>query len=162
MTSEVIFDVTGKGTRLAVIDEEMAKGSFWEDTRKAQAMVQERAELARTLGTLKDLVRQTEDARTLWEMATEAGDESMTAEIQETLSGAKDALEAFELKVVLSGPQDRKNVILSIHPGAGGWSGGRRCSCACICAGRSAPASRRRSSTCSRARRRASSPPPSR
>jgi peptide chain release factor 2 len=120
MTSEVIFDVTGKETRLAVIDEEMAKGSFWEDTRKAQAMVQERAELARTLGTLKDLVRQTEDARTLWEMATEAGDESMTAEIQETLRGAKDALDAFELKVVLSGPQDRKNVILSIHPGAGG------------------------------------------
>jgi peptide chain release factor 2 len=120
MTSEVIFDVTGKETRLAVIDEEMAKGSFWEDTRKAQAMVQERAELARTLGTLKDLVRQTEDARTLWEMATEAGDESMTAEIQETLQGAKDALDAFELKVVLSGPQDRKNVILSIHPGAGG------------------------------------------
>jgi peptide chain release factor 2 len=120
MTSGAIFDVAGKETRLAVIDEEMAKGSFWEDTRKAQAMVQERAELARTLGTLKDLVRQTEDARTLWEMATEAGDESMTAEIQDALRGAKNALEAFELKVVLSGPQDRKNVILSIHPGAGG------------------------------------------
>ena len=120
MTSGAIFDVAGKETRLAVIDEEMAKGSFWEDTRKAQTMVQERAELARTLGTLKDLVRQTEDARTLWEMATEAGDESMTAEIQETIRGAEGALEAFELKVVLSGPQDRKNVILSIHPGAGG------------------------------------------
>ena len=120
MTSGAIFDVAGKETRLGVIDEEMAKGSFWEDTRKAQAMVQERAELARTLGTLKDLVRQTEDARTLWEMATEAGDESMTAEIQETIRGAESALDAFELKVVLSGPQDRKNVILSIHPGAGG------------------------------------------
>jgi len=120
MTSEAIFDVAGKETRLAVIDEEMAKGSFWEDTRKAQSMVQERAELARALGTLKDLVRQTEDARTLWEMAAEAADESMTGEIQEALQGAKDALEAFELKVVLSGPQDRKNVILSIHPGAGG------------------------------------------
>ena len=120
MTSEGIFDVTGKETRLAVIDEEMAKASFWEDTRKAQSMVQERADLARTLGTLKDLVRQTEDARTLWEMATEAADESMTAEIQEALRGAKDALEAFELKIILSGPQDRKNVILSIHPGAGG------------------------------------------
>ena len=120
MTSGAIFDVAGKETRLGVIDEEMAKGSFWEDTRKAQAMVQERAELARTLGTLKDLVRQTEDARTLWEMATEAGDESVTAEIQETIRGAESALDAFELKVVLSGPQDRKNVILSIHPGAGG------------------------------------------
>ena len=35
-------------------------------------------------------------------------------------SGAPPRLEAFEVKVVLSGPQDKKNAILSIHPGAGG------------------------------------------
>jgi len=112
--------VAAKEARLAAIDGEMAKASFWEDTRRAQGLVQERAELARTLGTFKDLVRQAEEARLLWEMATEAGDESMTAEVQERLQLAGAALEAFELKVTLSGPQDRKNAILSIHPGAGG------------------------------------------
>jgi len=112
--------VAAKEARLAAIDGEMAKASFWEDTRRAQGLVQERAELARTLGTFKDLVHQAEEARLLWEMATEAGDESMTAEIQERLQRAGAALEAFELKVTLSGPQDRKNAILSIHPGAGG------------------------------------------
>ena len=101
--------MAGKEARLAAIDGEMAKASFWEDTRRAQGLVQERAELARTLGTFKDLVRQAEEARLLWEMATEAGDESMTAEIQERLQRAGAALEAFELKVTLSGPQDRKN-----------------------------------------------------
>jgi len=98
----------------------MSLGSFWDDTRKAQTLVQERAELARTVGTLKDLTRDAEEARLLWEMATEAGDESLTAEIQQSLTRVGRDLEAFELKVVLSGPQDRKNVILSIHPGAGG------------------------------------------
>ena len=39
----------------------MVKPSFWEDTRKAQALVQERAEVARTLGTLQDLARQAEE-----------------------------------------------------------------------------------------------------
>ncbi len=112
--------MAAKEARLAAIDGEMAKASFWEDTRRAQGLVQERAELARTLGTFKDLVRQAEEARLLWEMATEAGDESMTAEVQERLQLAGAALEAFELKVTLSGPQDRKNAILSIHPGAGG------------------------------------------
>ena len=53
-------------------------------------------------------------------MATEAGDESMTAEIQESLKRLGEEVEAFELKVILSRPQDRKNAILSIHPGAGG------------------------------------------
>jgi peptide chain release factor 2 len=98
----------------------MAKPSFWEDSRKAQVLVQERAELARTVTTFKDLARQAEEARLLWEMATEAGDESMTGEIQGTIAQAQKSLEAFELRVVLSGPQDKKNVILSIHPGAGG------------------------------------------
>ena len=98
----------------------MSSANFWEDSRKAQTLVQERAELARTFGTFKGLADRAEEARLLWEMATEAGDESMTAEIQEALTRLGGELEAFELRVVLSGPQDRKNAILSIHPGAGG------------------------------------------
>jgi peptide chain release factor 2 len=98
----------------------MAQATFWDDGRRAQAVVQERAEVARTVATFNDLARQAEEARLLWEMATEAGDESVTAEIQSSLAALGHDLEAFELKVTLSGPQDRKNVILSIHPGAGG------------------------------------------
>jgi peptide chain release factor 2 len=103
-----------------VIDEEMAAPTFWEDSRKAQTLVQERADLARTVGRFKDLAGQAEDLRVLWEMATEAGDEAEAAGIGEALAALKKELEAFSVKVVLSGPQDRKNVILSIHPGAGG------------------------------------------
>jgi peptide chain release factor 2 len=103
-----------------VIDQEMAAPTFWEDSRKAQVLVQERADLARTVGRFKDLAGQAEDLRVLWEMATEAGDEAEAAGIGEVLAALKKELEAFSVKVVLSGPQDRKNVILSIHPGAGG------------------------------------------
>ena len=119
-TSEGIFDVPAKETRLGLIDAEMSSPSFWEDTRKAQALVQERAELARTITTFKDLAGRAEETRLLWEMATEAGDESVTAEIQESLKQLGADVEAFELKIILSRPQDRKNAILSIHPGAGG------------------------------------------
>ena len=119
-TSGGIFDLPAKETRLGLIDAEMSAPSFWEDSRKAQALVQERAELARIVGTFKDLAGRAEENRLLWVMATEAGDESMTAEIQEVLKRLGEDLEAFELKVILSRPQDRKNAILSIHPGAGG------------------------------------------
>ncbi len=119
-TSGGIFDLPAKETRLGLIDAEMSAPSFWEDSRKAQALVQERAELARIVGTFKELTGRAEENRLLWEMATEAGDESMTAEIQEGLKRLGEDLEAFELKVILSRPQDRKNAILSIHPGAGG------------------------------------------
>jgi peptide chain release factor 2 len=103
-----------------VIDQEMAVPTFWEDGRKAQALVQERADLARTIGRFKDLAGQAEDLRVLWEMATEAGDETEGAGIDQALAALKKELEAFSVKIVLSGPQDRKNAILSIHPGAGG------------------------------------------
>jgi peptide chain release factor 2 len=103
-----------------VIDREMSAPSFWEDSRKAQGLVQERADLARTVGRFKDLAGQAGDLRVLWEMASEAGDESETAGLEEALAALKKDLEAFSVKIVLSGPQDRKNVILSIHPGAGG------------------------------------------
>ena len=98
----------------------MSSPAFWEDTRKAQTLVQERAELARTLGTFKDLAARAEDTRLLWEMATEASDESMSVEIQQSLRSLTEEVEAFEMKITLSRPEDRKNAILSIHPGAGG------------------------------------------
>jgi peptide chain release factor 2 len=103
-----------------VIDQEMAAPTFWEDGRKAQSLLQERAYLARTIGRFKDLAGEAEDLRVLWEMATEAGDEAEAASIDQALAALKKELEAFSVKVVLSGPQDRKNAILSIHPGAGG------------------------------------------
>jgi peptide chain release factor 2 len=53
-------------------------------------------------------------------MATEAGDESETPGLEQGLAALQKDLEAFSVKMVLSGPQDRKNAILSIHPGAGG------------------------------------------
>src|SRR6266542_2502741 len=77
-------------------------------------------ELERILATVKDLTSQAEEARLLWEMASEAGDESVVPEIEERLGRLSGGLEAFELKTILSGPQDRKNAIVSIHPGAGG------------------------------------------
>src|SRR3990167_3992036 len=60
------------------------------------------------------------EVRLLWEMATEAGDESLAQEISRDIARVSRDLEAFELRIVLSGPQDKKNAILSIHPGAGG------------------------------------------
>jgi peptide chain release factor 2 len=98
----------------------MAKATFWDDSRKAQAVVQERAAVARLVGRVKDLDTQIQEIRLLWEMGTEAGDESVADEISHGLARLREDIEAFELKVTLSGAHDDKNAILSIHPGAGG------------------------------------------
>ncbi|MBI2524934.1 MAG: peptide chain release factor 2 [Candidatus Rokubacteria bacterium] len=116
----VIFDLPTKEARLALIDTEMSKAAFWDDSRKAQGLVQERAELSRTVTRIQELATQAGEVRLFWEMANEAGDESLAAEIAQSIGRVTADIEAFELRIVLSGPQDRKNAILSIHPGAGG------------------------------------------
>jgi len=98
----------------------MAAPSFWDDNRRAQELIRERAELARTVGRVSDLARQASDLNVLLELAQESGDDgSLDAEITEGVGTLRRELDEFELKVMLSGSHDAKPAVLSIHPGAG-------------------------------------------
>jgi peptide chain release factor 2 len=98
----------------------MASPSFWEDNRRAQELIRERAELQRFVARLADLGRQADDLGVLLELAVEADDGSLDSEIEGGIGRLRRELEEFELKVMLSGPHDGKAAIVSIHPGAGG------------------------------------------
>jgi peptide chain release factor 2 len=115
-----IFDISAKEQRLAALETEMASPTFWEDNRRAQELIRERSELARVTGRVKELAGQVEDLGVMLELAQEAGDASLDAEMADGVARARRELEDFELKVMLSGPHDTKAAILSIHPGAGG------------------------------------------
>jgi peptide chain release factor 2 len=114
------FDLAAKETRLAAIDAEMASPAFWDDNRRAQELIRERTELARVVARSAELVTQASDLGVLLELAAEAGDDSLEAEIGEGAAKLRRELDEFELKIMLSGPHDGKAAILSIHPGAGG------------------------------------------
>ena len=114
------FDVAGKEERLAHLDAEMAAPTFWEDNRRAQELIRERAELARAVTRVGDLARQVSDLGVLLEWAAEADDAALETEITEGVTRLRQQLDEFELKLLLSAPHDAKPAILSIHPGAGG------------------------------------------
>jgi peptide chain release factor 2 len=115
-----IFDVPAKDKRIEAIDVEMGSPTFWDDNRRAQELIRERSDLARTLGRVKDLTRQAEDLRALVELVDETGDASLDTELSDGIGRLRRELDEFELKMMLSGPQDAKAAILSIHPGSGG------------------------------------------
>jgi peptide chain release factor 2 len=98
----------------------MAKPSFWEDNRRAQEVVRERTELSRVVARLKELSGKADDLTVLLELAEEAGDGSLDAEITDGVAGLTRDLDEYELKIMLSGAHDTKAAIVSIHPGAGG------------------------------------------
>src|SRR5256885_15622855 len=98
----------------------MASPAFWDDSRRAQELIRERAELARVVARVTELGGQASDLGILLELAAEAGDDSVDVELREGIAKLQRELDEFELKVMLSGPHDVKAAILSIHPGAGG------------------------------------------
>src|SRR5207245_2778249 len=61
-----------------------------------------------------------EDLTVVLELAAEADDGSLDAEIAAEVASLRKDLDEFELKVIMSGPHDAKAAILAIHPGAGG------------------------------------------
>jgi peptide chain release factor 2 len=98
----------------------MGAPAFWEDNRRAQELIRERTELSRLVARTRELAASAQDLDVLLELAAEAADGSLDAEIDEGVTSLRRALDEFELKVMLAGPHDAKPAVVSIHPGAGG------------------------------------------
>ena len=74
----------------------MAAPAFWEDNRRAQELIRERTDLARTITRTTQLATQASDLNVLLELATEAGDDgSLDAEIAEGVARLKKELDEF-------------------------------------------------------------------
>jgi peptide chain release factor 2 len=98
----------------------MGSPSFWGDGRRAQDLTRERSTLSRLVSRVADLSTQVDDLTVLVELALETGDQTVEPEIEEGALRVRRALDEFELNVVLGGPHDTKDAIVSIHPGTGG------------------------------------------
>jgi len=61
-----------------------------------------------------------EDLELLLEMAQEESDDNTFNDVKKDLDDVEKATEDLEFRKMLGGPDDRKNAILTIHPGAGG------------------------------------------
>jgi peptide chain release factor 2 len=81
-------------------------------------VLQRRRRLEQDRDLVASLRKRDEDLAVLFEWA-EAG-ESVDAELQQTLDAFDHQVEAGETKKMLGGEHDRRNAIVSIHPGAGG------------------------------------------
>ena len=98
----------------------MEAGSFWNDQEKAKATIAELKTLNAVLKPFEALVRVADDLATLNEMADEVGDHSLDGEIRQAVKAAEDDFNGFELRSMLSGPNDQRNALVTIHAGAGG------------------------------------------
>ena len=96
------------------------KAGFWEDQRGAQAVIDKITHIERPLKTLKELDAAIDDVSVLCELAEEEKDQATVKEVASMMVRLDKKISNFEFTLMLGGPEDSKNAILSINSGAGG------------------------------------------
>ena len=91
---------------------------FWNQQEKSQKIMQDRKRLEQQLAEESEVATLTSDLDTLFELGREG--ENVIADLERDLGKYSARLEVLETGMLLSGPNDLKNAIVTIHPGAGG------------------------------------------
>ncbi len=95
----------------------MQEAGFWDNPSRNAQILQKRREIEKRLKTLNQLRSDSDELATWRELLDEGESDPEFDRFLERLQGE---LGQLELQLKLSGPDDDKNAILAIHPGAGG------------------------------------------
>ncbi len=115
-----IFDYDLKKERLEEVLRELEDPAIWNDQARAQAMAKEKGELENSVGVLETLSQQLEDAQAMLDLAVEAGEEALLADVTAELDQAEAAVGTLEFRRMFSNPMDPNPCFLDIQAGSGG------------------------------------------
>ncbi len=93
---------------------------FWDDPAAAQAVMQKISGLKEWITDWDNTNKSIEDAEAMLTLAEEEKDETLEPEIAEEVDKAARVVADLELRNLLSGRDDPRNALLTIHSGAGG------------------------------------------
>jgi peptide chain release factor 2 len=91
---------------------------LWSNQEKSQQVMRERKRLQDVLATEDEFVRRENDIQAYFDLAKEG--ESVESELRAELDSLRQMVDRIETESLLSGENDARNAIVTIHPGAGG------------------------------------------
>jgi peptide chain release factor 2 len=91
---------------------------FWANQETAQSTMQARRRLEMDVELDVRLTRDAEDLRALLELASEG--EDVLGDLKREVERLEHEVQHTEIRMLLSGPHDSADAIMTIHPGAGG------------------------------------------
>ena len=97
-----------------------AKPDFWNDADKAQEILKEQSLLREAVDDYGKCYSSVEEARFFLDLAEEENDAEALEETQTRLREVTVSLADMELRQLLGGTDDRRDAIITLHPGAGG------------------------------------------
>ncbi|MFZ5927982.1 MAG: peptide chain release factor 2 [Acidobacteriota bacterium] len=112
------LDTPAKKKRLEEIEQLIAAPDFWSNQEATQKIMQERKKLEAAIEQDRQLASLISDIDTLIELGNEG--EDVSADLEREIERLRKLSERLETEMLLSGENDHRSAILTIHPGAGG------------------------------------------
>ncbi|MCK4460788.1 MAG: peptide chain release factor 2 [candidate division Zixibacteria bacterium] len=115
-----MFDLETRNVEIARLEKQISQPGFWDDNRAAQAILKKVTVHKRWVESHGDLQSELDDTEELLRLAEGEADMGDIAELDTTLVDLTSKVDKLEFDALLSGADDHRDAILTIHPGAGG------------------------------------------
>ncbi len=115
-----VFDLDAKRKRVEELNQITSRPDFWNDGEKAQGILKEQAGLKDILESWERYRAGLEEARFFLDLAKDEKSDEALSEAATKVAEVAEGVAGIELSQTLGGPDDRRNAIVSLHPGAGG------------------------------------------
>ncbi|MFD3837718.1 peptide chain release factor 2 [Streptomyces sp. NPDC058642] len=117
---EAVLDLDKLRADIAVLEEQAAAPSLWDNPDEAQKITSKLSHLQAEVRKADALRGRIDDLSVLFEMAEEEDDPDTLAEAESELVSVKKALDEMEVRTLLSGEYDAREALVNIRAEAGG------------------------------------------
>src|SRR5690606_12337570 len=118
--SEAIFDVDSRRERIAELDARMAQPGFWDDQNGEREVIAVANELKAWVEPYDALTAKVAELTERGELLEMEPDADLAVEMEREVARLEEAIDRLELRAMLRGPDDARDALVTIHPGAGG------------------------------------------
>jgi peptide chain release factor 2 len=119
-TIEQVLDVPKLRSEIAELQQQVSAPDLWDDQANAQRVTGRLSVLQSELDRVSDLRSRLDDVQIMVQLADEEADTAAHAEAETELGRIAKAVEALEVRTLLSGEYDARDAFVSIRSGAGG------------------------------------------
>jgi len=116
--SRSTFDAGKLRQQLTEIEKQASDPNLWSNPERSQQVMREKKRVEDALATDAELIRRNGDIAAYFELAHEG--ESVDGDLQHEIGALQQLVDRLETETLLSGENDARNAIVTIHAGAGG------------------------------------------
>jgi peptide chain release factor 2 len=119
-TIEQVLDLDGMRREITELQEQVSAPDLWDDQANAQRVTARLSVLQHELERAESLRSRLDDLPVMFELAEEERDAGARADAETELGKVAKAVEALEVRTLLSGEYDAREALVTIRSGAGG------------------------------------------